>query len=123
MKILFFMWSFFAVLWEAICIVSPHMVSEFKKGVRSKKSFNDQSKTGKAFGWFNALYAGWIFVGLFSSQWVLFVIVFFLGVVPKRNTFFVFIDSFLTLPVLIFIIINAFHLHLDLLQIILGWLK
>jgi hypothetical protein len=61
----------------------------------------------------------WIFAGLLSSQWVLFFVMLVLGLIPKGKWLFVrYVDSIISIALLIFIMLNKYHLHIDLFHII-----
>lgn len=57
-------------------------------------------------------------IGLFSSQWYGFILILLLSIIPKRDNIIALkIDSFICLATLIFILLNKYHLHLELLKI------
>ena len=56
-------------------------------------------------------YAFYILIGLFSSQWVLFLAIIILSVIKDKTTSWIKIDALLSLALLVSIIINKFHLH------------
>lgn len=76
----------------------------------------------------------WIFIGIFSSQWILFLILLFssLVFVPfnkilMKNSYIkaihLFVISFLWFNIIIFMLINKYHLHLNLKEIIIQHLS
>ncbi len=58
-----------------------------------------------------------LFVGLMTEQWILFLLVILLSLsrFQRIGSWAVFIDSLVTATIYLFAIINAFHLHIDLL--------
>lgn len=55
-----------------------------------------------------------IFVGLLSSQWMLFSVAILLGVIPKRKLWFRYANVILNIAVLTFIVLNKYQFHIDL---------
>lgn len=111
---LFYIWAFLAILFE-VCKLSPKGWREYMsqmKYLKDKKK--DYSTTEAVFILLQVLYFLWIFVGFFSSQWILFGSIFLLSFIPKKIYIINFIDSVLTIGILLFMIVNKFHLHLDL---------
>ena len=66
---------------------------------------------------FNLFYACYIFIGIFSSQWILFGLFFALsigfGQIKRRNVTMRKIDSIISFIILLFILINKYHLHIN----------
>lgn len=76
----------------------------------------------------NILYTIWGIVGLLTSQWVLFMLVIIIGLIKdikflRYSYFYNLIDSFLCICIWTFMLINVYHLHINLFQYILGWFK
>lgn len=63
---------------------------------------------------FNMFYFIYVFVGIFSSQWLLFLAILLLSLIPKKIVAVRRIDSVLTIIILLFILINKYHLHINL---------
>jgi hypothetical protein len=63
---------------------------------------------------FNMFYFIYVFVGIFSSQWLLFLAILLLSLIPKKTVAVRRIDSVLTIIILLFILINKYHLHINL---------
>jgi hypothetical protein len=62
------------------------------------------------------LYFIWSFVGIFTSQWVLFLLLILLGFIPlKRFKAWMKIDAAISIAILMLIILNKYHLHIDVL--------
>ncbi len=64
---------------------------------------------------FNMFYFIYVFVGIFSSQWLLFLAILLLSLIPKKTVAVRRIDSVLTIIILLFILINKYHLHINIL--------
>lgn len=63
---------------------------------------------------FNMFYFIYVFVGIFSSQWLLFLAILLLSLIPKKIVAVRRIDSVLSIIILLFILINKYHLHINL---------
>lgn len=57
-------------------------------------------------------------VGLMSSQWLGFAAIIILAIVPKRWLWWRYIDTVLSILLLLFIILNKYHFHIDLITLI-----
>jgi len=60
----------------------------------------------------NFLYLCWAFLGLFSSQWFLFLIMLIIGIIPGRTKWLYWIDALISVILILFIIINKYQLHI-----------
>lgn len=64
------------------------------------------------------IYTVLCFIGLFSSSWLLFLILIIIGMVTttfkNKNYIITKIDSFICFCILLFIILNKFHFHFNL---------
>lgn len=114
MKHLFYFIAFLPILWEAMVLANPRVVNRFLDNLKAKKGNSEQyTQTEKFFGVLQIGYFIWCFIGLFSSQWVLFLPMVILGVIPKRYHTLRYVDSLISLALLIFIILNAYHFRID----------
>lgn len=117
MKHLFYFIAFLPILWEIMVLSNPKKVARFISILRAKSKYNltkkNYTNAEKAFYLLNLGYIGWSIAGLLSSQWVLFLIIILLGFMPKKHYITIWINSLLSLAVLIFIILNAYHFHID----------
>jgi hypothetical protein len=122
MSNIFYFFFIFAIIWEMICVTSPNKVSEFVK--KTVTTTNDKRTTKQnSFLFWMFGYFFWVLVGLMSSQWVLFGCLLVLSLIPKKYVVVRFFDSILTFLVLLFIIINKYHLHIDLYSLLLEYFK
>lgn len=96
-------------------------VKKHKEKINTKKqngekiTMNDTSPTMLCYFVFNIFYLIFTIIGFMSSQWVLFAAIFFLSLIPKRYLWMKYADSIITLLILAFILINKFHLHINIL--------
>jgi uncharacterized membrane protein YqaE (UPF0057 family) len=106
-----------AILFEAAAIMNIKRIHDFSTKLKAKKkegyTSTDISYTFLMFG-----YGVWCVVGFFSSQWILFVLLFCLSFIPKKWIIIDWIDSFISFILLVFILINVYHLHIDLFNLI-----
>jgi hypothetical protein len=59
-------------------------------------------------------YVTWVFIGLLSSQWIVFLLLVIVNFIPKGLSKPLHIaDSITSIILLLFIIVNKFHLHID----------
>lgn len=81
------------------------------------KNLNDAQKSLVIFG---LIYFVWNLIGIFTSQWLIFLFLFAGGLIVKNNKYLVKIDGIISLLLIMFAFINEFHLKLDLLNILEG---
>ena len=120
MKHIFYFFAFFAILWEGINIIYTKEI--YKKVIRiislKKENFKELADGQKYFLFFMFGYFLWIFTGLFTFQWPIFLLLFLMSLIPKKWIVIRWIDAFISLVILIFILINAYHLHIDIFPIL-----
>lgn len=121
LKIIFYLPGILAVIWEICIIQAPKEMTE------SLRNYNYRAATKGANGksiatnmdhfytFFMILYFLWCLVGLLSSQWIVFVLIMILGLMPKPEFKWGvrFLDALVTLGLLLFILLNAFHFHIN----------
>ena len=116
MKHIFYFLTIIPILWELRVISEPARVNDFIKRYKETKGtkFEDRSANQKAFLFFSLFYTFWVFTGFLSSQWPLFILLFALGRITKTNVVVRFLDGAVSLIILMFIVLNAYHLNIDL---------
>lgn len=105
---LFYFIALFPIMWESMVVTNPRKHERFSLSFKGKKT-EELSKTQKTFSMLMLMYAVWLFVGFFSSQYLFFIALFILSFIPKKNIYVRWIDAFLSLILLILIIINKYH--------------
>lgn len=85
----------------------------FVTGMKDLK-YDAMSSTQKSFMFLALGYIVWSLVGIFSSQWLIFLLLFAIGRIPKKWVWLRWLDSFISLLGIVFLILNAYHFHLDL---------
>lgn len=67
----------------------------------------------------NYFYIALIFIGLVTFQWPLFALLIILMLIlPKRVYLGAYIDSVLSILILLFIILNKYHFHIDIVRLL-----
>lgn len=111
---IFYSFALFAICYEYIVIKNPSKSIQIYKSIRMKNSdfqlFTDKELILVIF---NYLYILWVFVGTFTSQWLMFLVIFLLSFLSKNNKYIRVIDSVITFLILLFIVLNKFHLHIQ----------
>lgn len=107
---IYYSFAFLAILWEVFVFWNPKKVTNFI----SENEHKDRDEIPFEFRALAVLmfcYAFWVIMGLFTNQWFLFLALLALSLIPKKYYVLRCIDAFLSVSLLIFIIINQFHLH------------
>lgn len=118
MATVFYIIMAFYLLFEVFCLVG---VKKVAAGVDKYKGVTDVSKMSSTYATFvvlNCVYLFLCFVGLLSSQWLGFMLMILLSFIPKRWITWRIIDGVLTIAILVFIILNKYHFHIDLTECI-----
>lgn len=124
METFYYVFILLAIIWESGVVKAPSKVFNFRERLKDVTESLVVGETDaytpkqSSYIFFRFLYITWCLVGLFTSQWVLFTFIFMLGVIPKSNVFLTWLDAFLTLGLLFFILFNKYHLHLDIVSYI-----
>ena len=121
MKHLFYFLTITLILWEVMNLVSINKTHQFAlnlKNIKSKK-FDEWSSNQKIFSILMIGYIIWNFIGFFTYQWIVFLVLFLFGLIPKKYAWFRWLDSLIIFLVLCFIILNAYHFKIDVWQ----WLR
>jgi len=89
-----------------------------KQKESGKVSFEDTNP--KFIGYSIVMMMYWILclVGLMSSQWLGFVLLIALGCIPIRKLWWRYVDSIISIAILLFIVLNKYHFHIDLITLI-----
>jgi hypothetical protein len=115
MTVLFYLFTILALYYEMCQVIDTRAMLD----VRSRLiAFDKTSSTQDAgvllYAVFMMMYCLWAGIGLFSSQWPLFLMIFLLSFIPKgRSIGLSRIDGVMTAIVLVLIILNKFHFKYD----------
>ena len=96
-------------------------VKRFKKLNKEKKGKLTFDEIGASMAFYQSIgiiYLIYCFVGLMSYQWVLFLLIILLAFIPKRWLWWRYVDSLVTLLILVFILLNKYHFHIDMFHLI-----
>jgi len=117
MKDVFYMLAVFPILWELFALVYAKQVHQFATTfIQKMKEGHYPSQREAAFSLYQVGYAIWCIVGLFSSQGLLFLAIFILSMINKKKVLVLRVDAILSLVILQFILINEYHLNINLAQ-------
>lgn len=113
LKITFYLFAVLPILFEGYCLSHVKKVSDFITQMKAteRKSWNE---TQKAYSFYSSSYLLWAFVGcMTANNWPIFIFLILAGFIPKKDPIIRWIDSFISLILILFAIINTFHLHID----------
>lgn len=115
---IFYFLGIFALLYEMVVFTDTKRIYALSKNIKGSKHEN-LTKNQKAFTTLIFLYAIWTITGLFSSQWLLFICILFLSLIPGKNVILLKIDAAISFCIVLFITLNKYHLHINLTD----WIK
>ena len=114
MKHIFYFAAMFPICWEMYGVTNAKKVCDYVKRMSGlPKDEKSKDKTYQAYLLMQFFYFAWAMIGLFSSQWFLFLAMFLLAFIPKKIVWLRSVDSLLTLILLMFIVLNAYHFHFN----------
>jgi hypothetical protein len=112
MTTLFYFLAIFPLLYEMMVVADTKKIHNFITNMKDKEVSNMTDKE-KNFSILQFLYFVWTIIGLFTINWPVFSLIFFLALIPQKNIYVRMLDGFLTFLVLLFILINYFHLNIN----------
>jgi hypothetical protein len=117
MSTLFYYTSIIFIMAEFVTISSPKKIHQGVAEIKKRKP-DTMTLNMKLYVFVGLFYLVWALVGLFSSQYICFVALLILSFMPKKHWIIRWVDAVLSLFILIFLILNYAHWHIDLSQII-----
>lgn len=124
MKHIFYFFTIFAIMAEMYSFIETKrfhdFINRFKKESKEKK-FDDWSSSQKIMCFWMPIYILWTLCGLFTFQWEIFLFLITIGMISKKWVWYRKIDSLITILVLIFIILNAYHFKIDIWNLIMAF--
>jgi hypothetical protein len=127
MTLIFYILVLFCITIEVSGLTQTERVIRASKNVRDKMAEDGDAKSIMGFDrqymQTQALYTILVLIGLFSTQWILFLLLIVIGVAStplKHNPTFRRVDAFISILILLFIVVNKYHLHLDLVETLKG---
>jgi hypothetical protein len=112
MTTLFYFLAIFPLLYEMLVVADTKKVHNFIMNMKDKQ-VSDMTDKQKNFSILQFLYFVWTIIGLFTTNWPVFSLIFFLALIPQKIIFIRMLDGFLTFIILLFILINYFHLNIN----------
>jgi hypothetical protein len=112
MTTLFYFLAIFPLMYEISTMGNMTKSHNFIMNLKNKE-VSDFTEKEKNFSILQFLYFVWTVIGLFTVNWPVFSLIFFLALLPQKNMYLRLIDTFLTFLILLFIIINYFHLEIN----------
>lgn len=107
----FYLFTLIFLLLETVTIMDTKGLFAFKKRMDMTDA-DDRSFDQNVFNFINVIYRVWLFLGHYTFQWPVFVAFVALSFLPRKTILMARIDAILSLLLLVFIIINAYHLHI-----------
>ncbi len=130
LKFMFYLAMAIPIMSELQSIFQPRKVTEMVGRVRNMKDLSAKEKVDAlkedkdlmSMVYVQLFYMTWLFVGFFSSlNWPVFLFLFLISFIPKRYALLRFADGVISFCLLIFALINAVHLHINMFSVIKGW--
>ena len=120
MKHIFYLLTIFPIMWELISLHDTIKVRNLVERLKVKTADEFTIKES-LFSTFALGYVMWTLFGLFTSQWVLFLTLILISSIPlKKYIWYNKIDAIISLVLLLFIILNAYHFNIDIFEWILS---
>lgn len=116
MTFIFYLFTMAALMWEVKVLRNPQAALDFFNTLKDRPTKEEFTMTQ---GFFVALMIGygiWCFTGiLLSDQWLTFLVLGLLGWIPwrKGGPQAVALDSVLSILLLLYIVLNHYHFHID----------
>ena len=102
MEHIFYGLALFAFIWELLVLTQAKKIKEFLD--------DKEHESRNVFGCLMFLYIAWTFLGLFSSQWVWFLAIIVLSMIPKGKIIWLKrVDALITIGLLIGLVITKYH--------------
>ena len=120
---IFYLLTAVCLMYEVVALFGSKRVAA---GVQKYKDIKDPKMFRPdyvAFLVFNYFYLFFCLVGLMSSQWIGFALIFILALIPKRNLLWRRIDAILGIVILVFILLNKYQFHIDFNYLLINYLS
>lgn len=109
---IFYFMAIFAIVFELQVLFNTRGYLEFVESINNKEKDKKPDFKQSTFILLSFFYLIWGFTGLMTSQWVLFLVLIILSFIPKgKGTILRKIDAILSFVILMFILLNKYHLH------------
>lgn len=124
MVIFFYILGFFCLGYEiySLCIIKPMQYLWDRVRINGSIPNRNLAKLALIKIAFTMFYTAWIYIGLFSSQWILFLALCLMSLVSKNRIYIRLIDIILSIIIILFIFLNKFYLHIQLFELFLVYI-
>lgn len=113
MEHVFYLLVSFFLAFEILSLFSVKKIHASVNKYRDLSNVQDMSATFATYYVVNVLYFLTCVIGLISSQWACFLLILALCFIPKRYLTWRIIDGVISILILLFVILNKYHFHID----------
>lgn len=113
MEHVFYLLVSFFLAFEILSLFAVKKIHASVNKYRDLSNVQDMSATFATYYVVNVLYFLTCVIGLISSQWACFLLILDLCFIPKRYLTWRIIDGVISILILLFVILNKYHFHID----------
>lgn len=113
MEHVFYLLVSFFLAFEILSLFAVKKIHASVNKYRDLSNVQDMSATFATYYVVNVLYFLTCVIGLISSQWACFLLILALCFIPKRYLTWRIIDGVISILILLFVILNKYHFHID----------
>lgn len=113
MEHVFYLLVSFFLAFEILSLFAVRKIHASVNKYRDLSNVQDMSATFATYYVVNVLYFLTCVIGLISSQWACFLLILALCFIPKRYLTWRIIDGVISILILLFVILNKYHFHID----------
>lgn len=113
MEHVFYLLVSFFLAFEILSLFTVKKIHASVNKYRDLSNVQDMSATFATYYVVNVLYFLTCVIGLISSQWACFLLILALCFIPKRYLTWRIIDGVISILILLFVILNKYHFHID----------
>lgn len=117
---LFYLTAIYFMFKELQVFYNPKV---FMARIKRQKAtpFKDKTEEQLFSHYEGVFYACWLLLGFFTSQWLTFGFILLVCFVPVKHWVSVKINGLLSFLLLVFIVVNKYHLHIDFVKLIFNY--
>lgn len=113
MEHVFYLLVSFFLAFEILSLFAVKKIHASVNKYRDLSNVQDMSATFATYYVVNVLYFLTCVIGLISSQWACFLLILAFCFIPKRYLTWRIIDGVISILILLFVILNKYHFHID----------
>lgn len=113
MEHVFYLLVSFFLAFEILSLFAVKKIHASVNKYRDLSNVQDMSANFATYYVVNVLYFLTCVIGLISSQWACFLLILALCFIPKRYLTWRIIDDVISILILLFVILNKYHFHID----------